>query len=361
MAETATCTEVTTPPSDARPISHWPWLARGVLLLVLTWFAWHAGQVLVGANFHTVIPGKVYRGAQPTTAELEVLARDYGIRTIVNLRGSGAPHAWYVDMCRAAQRLGINLEDICFSAMRLPSTEELRRLLEVLERAEYPIYLHCRRGADRTGVIAAVVLLLQTDATLESALGQLSWRFGHVPIGKTAVLDRFLKLYADWLRENGAMHAPARLRHWLLEEYRGGWCAYEWEDFTSWGRHSCLPEEGTGKQECLPHVRVGEPISFRVRVRNTGTKAWQFRSGRFAGVHFGVFVHDENRKLISESRSAMLDKKVTPGESFEALVVVPPITTPGRYRVLVDLVEENHCWFYQVGAEPKEEEIVVRE
>src|SRR5947209_5955661 len=43
-----------------------------------------AWNVLIGSNFHTVIPGRVYRGAQQTGAGLERLVRADGIRTVVN-------------------------------------------------------------------------------------------------------------------------------------------------------------------------------------------------------------------------------------------------------------------------------------
>ena len=58
-----------------------------------------AGRVLLGSNFHTVLPGRVYRGAQPSAADVDRLAKDYGVKTIVNLRGSGIPNGWYMDEC----------------------------------------------------------------------------------------------------------------------------------------------------------------------------------------------------------------------------------------------------------------------
>ena len=45
-------------------------------------------QVFAASNFHTVIPGKIYRGAQPSSAAIDMLVKQYGIRTILNLRGT---------------------------------------------------------------------------------------------------------------------------------------------------------------------------------------------------------------------------------------------------------------------------------
>src|SRR5258708_4866738 len=88
-----------------------------VALAVFT--GYEIGQRLVGWNFHTVLPGRVFRGAQPTGGNIETLANMYGVRTIINLRGCGVPENWYTEETEEAQRLGLNLEDICFSAVRL--------------------------------------------------------------------------------------------------------------------------------------------------------------------------------------------------------------------------------------------------
>src|SRR5206468_266546 len=98
----------------------------GGLLAVLC----ESGRVLIGSNFHTVLPGRVYRCAQLSGDGLEQLVTAHGIRTVVNLRGSCAPFPWYLDEARATHRSNVGQEDVCFSAGRLPSMHELRRLIE---------------------------------------------------------------------------------------------------------------------------------------------------------------------------------------------------------------------------------------
>src|SRR5262249_41159099 len=140
-----------------------------------------AVRVFFGANFHAVLPGRVYRCAQPSARALEELVARHGIRTVVNLRGCCDPFPWYLAQARATHRLDVCQEDICLSAGRLPSAPELRRLVEVIDRGEYPLLLHCRRGADRTGLASAVVLLLQPGVPLSQARRQLGLRYGHAP------------------------------------------------------------------------------------------------------------------------------------------------------------------------------------
>src|SRR5262249_9730162 len=130
-----------------------------ILLLLAT--GGEAYRVFVGSNFHPVIPGRVYRSAQLSPEELQQRLQAKGIRTVVNLRGCSDPLPWFLEEARVTHRLNVCQEDICFSAGHLPAVGEMRRLVEVLDRTEYPILLHCRRGADRTGMSAAVVLLLR--------------------------------------------------------------------------------------------------------------------------------------------------------------------------------------------------------
>src|SRR5437762_10917744 len=102
------------PPPTAAPPRRRRLLLRLSGLAGILWLLWYPLQAFIGGNVHTVIPGKLYRGAQPTSASLRALSQSYGIRTIVNLRGSCNPQDWYVEEAQAAQELGIGLEDITF-------------------------------------------------------------------------------------------------------------------------------------------------------------------------------------------------------------------------------------------------------
>src|SRR5262245_61975743 len=182
-------------------------LLGGAAALLLAGAA-EAARVWVGDNVHRIRPGLAYRSAQLTPAKLRRVITDHGVRTVVNLRGCANPFDWYLDECRTTHALDVNQEDVCLSASRLPPPAELRRLVEVFDRTEYPVLIHCRRGIDRTGLAAAVFLLLHTDADLPAARRQLGLRYGHVAIGRTANMHAFLDLYEDWLDGWGVSHAP---------------------------------------------------------------------------------------------------------------------------------------------------------
>ena len=335
-------------PPTVAPLVHKPrrrgrWALAAVLTLLSSFVAWWVGTILVGQNLHTVVPGRVYRSAQPAAASLRRIVQDHSIRTVVNLRGSCNPLPWYLDESRTSAEIGISQEDLSFSAIHLPPPSELRELIDVLDHAEYPILLHCRHGADRTGMASAIVLLLQDGVPYAEARRELGIRYGHLSFGKTIHIDRFFELYERWLAANGKSHSPAHFRYWVLNEYRGGWCAGRVE-----------------RVEPIGSLKAGHPLGFRVRLHNQGDAAWHFKPTLVAGVHVFFRLYGADGITVFEGRAGFLEATVGSGERFDVTMVVPP-QPAGTYRLSVDLVEEFHCWFVQVGAEPWEEEIVVRE
>jgi protein tyrosine phosphatase (PTP) superfamily phosphohydrolase (DUF442 family) len=302
------------------------------------------GPVFVGHNFHAVLPGRVYRSAQLSGQDLERLVQKYQIRTVINLRGCGVPLPWYLAESQATHQLDVSQEDISLSAGRLPSVHEIRRLVRVLDRTEYPLLLHCRQGADRTGLACVVVLLLQTDLDLPAARRQLGLRFGHVAFDRPACLDWFFDLYADWLRNHGVSHSPAVFRRWVDQDYCPGTCCCSFEPLD-------VPIQ----------ARCHEPIPLRIRVHNTGLEVWHLRQESNAGIHGCFVLKDANNRGLASGRFGMFNADVPPGSSIDLTAVFPALQRPGHYRYLVDMVDEEQSWFNQVGMEPMEGELEVHE
>jgi protein tyrosine phosphatase (PTP) superfamily phosphohydrolase (DUF442 family) len=157
-----------------------------------------------------VIPGVLARSNQPLPWQIAAEARA-GIRTVINLRGHRPACGSDALAREACARAGIAMVDAPFESRGAPHRDRLLRLAGLVETIAYPALIHCKSGADRAGLIAAVFLLLR-GAPPEEAARQLSWRFGHVASGRTGVLDLFLARYAearastgigflDWVRE----------------------------------------------------------------------------------------------------------------------------------------------------------------
>jgi protein tyrosine/serine phosphatase len=142
----------------------------------------YAGYLRLTGNFHEVVAGELYRSAQPDRALIDRAVARYGIRTVVNLRGASPGTRWYDEERNEAQRLGLRLVDVQMHERRMLTAEQARHIVATLRDAPKPILIHCRGGADRTGLVAALYLAGVKGAGEEAAEAQLSMAYGHLPI-----------------------------------------------------------------------------------------------------------------------------------------------------------------------------------
>jgi hypothetical protein len=177
------------------------------------------------------------------------------------------------------------------------------------------------------------------------AAAQLGLRYGHVAIDRPAQLDRFLTLYETWLARLGKTHDAATFRQWATNEYRGG--PYRAELALIDSRPLTTPRQ--------------IPLSLRVKARNVGCEPWQFSPTPRAGIHLCVAIWNDRDEMVTQIRAGFLHKIVQPGESIELTAVLPATEHAGRYRLMIDLFDEQQCLFFQVGSETLEEELHVRE
>jgi tyrosine-protein phosphatase SIW14 len=103
------------------------------------------------SNFHQV-DEHVYRGAQPTDAGLRDLAKN-GVKVVVDLREDGARS---VAEQRAVAAAGMQYVNVPMSGLTPPTEAETTKVLQLLEDNSIgPVFVHCMRGADRTGAVIA--------------------------------------------------------------------------------------------------------------------------------------------------------------------------------------------------------------
>lgn len=164
---------------------------------------------LAWSNFAPVVPGRLYRANHPTPRRLARLTRRYGLKTLINLRGQ-AKNGSDALTREAACRLGLTFIDLPLESRGVPQVTRLVRLIEVYRTMAEPALIHCKSGADRAGLAAAVFLLAE-GATAGRAAAELSLRFGHVRQAKSGVLDAFVACY------RAAGDKP--FLQWLTEDY----------------------------------------------------------------------------------------------------------------------------------------------
>ena len=102
-------------------------------------------------NFHQV-NDHVYRGAQPTDQGFQSLAK-LGVKTVIDLREAGDRS---VSERKVVEAAGMRYVTIPFQGMSAPSPADVAKVLALFDDASSgPVFVHCRRGADRTGTVVA--------------------------------------------------------------------------------------------------------------------------------------------------------------------------------------------------------------
>jgi protein tyrosine phosphatase (PTP) superfamily phosphohydrolase (DUF442 family) len=312
---------------------------------ILTHEAWN---VLVGTNLHAVIGDQVYRSAQLSPDDLLATIRRFGIRSVINLRGPCPTFPWYREECTLLEQAGVERYDVMFCSYSMPAVHEMRQFLHVLETCTYPVLMHCRRGADRAGLASSLTLLLKTSASVADASQQLSWRYGHLPFFRRSDIGQVLALYESWLLSRKSEHRPELLRAWIRDQYKPGLC---------WARIEPL--------EVPERLPFGRPVAARFRVHNESDFPWQFRQNAKSGVHLRYLLRRMDQAASGSTRpihmggAGFFDSVVRPGENLDLTLSLPAIREPGRYHLMVDMADEQRCWFFLFGSPRFEREYVV--
>ena len=168
----------------------------GVAVPAFTMKGWAIWLTRSG-NVHEVEAGQVYRSAQLNGEALKSTLVAHDIRTVINLRGKTDGAAWYDDEIEVSHRMGVGHFDFKLSANQEPDDATMDRLLEIMRTAPKPILIHCKAGADRTGLAAALFELLIAGKSEQVAGQQLSLLYGHFPwlTSRTGAMDREFEIY----------------------------------------------------------------------------------------------------------------------------------------------------------------------
>ena len=128
---------------------------RWLLIAILaSWwsilFSQEAAIRLTGVPNFVRVDDYVYRGGQPTNQGLAGLAKA-GIKTVIDLRNGTEQLQPEKSVVEA---LGMRYVHVPMRSLEAPQDNDVRRVLALLDSRE-PVFVHCRRGKDRTGTVIA--------------------------------------------------------------------------------------------------------------------------------------------------------------------------------------------------------------
>lgn len=177
-------------------------IAVCVVLAAIGFLVWR--QWFETYHFAVVQPGVLYRDGNRGPREFATMVRKCHPKTIVGLIDdqeiADAEKPEFKAEIEFARQQGIAIERIPIPLGGWPTTEDVRRFLEIVtDPSHQPVIVHCAQGVRRTGMMAA--------AYQESVLGYDSakakaaiLRFGHSQrsIGD---VERFIDVYDPVKRE----------------------------------------------------------------------------------------------------------------------------------------------------------------
>ncbi len=179
-------------------------ISVAVILLAATLGASsHEAKEEVLPNFHQVNE-QFYRGAQPLKGGIEKL-RALKIKTVINLRSEDEQTSAEEAEARAA---GLNYFSVPLPGLKRPKDEQVEKVLAIInDSSNWPVFVHCHHGEDRTGTIIAVYRISHDGWTSEQAkkeakkYGMSRFQFG--------MKDYIGDYYKRWMQHQAQQPAKA--------------------------------------------------------------------------------------------------------------------------------------------------------
>lgn len=118
-------------------------------------------------NFHQ-LNEHVFRGGQPSAEAWPSLAK-LGVRTVIDLRRTDEHST--TEEAQAVTAAGMKYVNVPMKGVVAPSNEQIAQVLALLNSPE-PVFVHCKRGADRTGAVIACYRIAHDGWSSKQALNE---------------------------------------------------------------------------------------------------------------------------------------------------------------------------------------------
>jgi protein tyrosine/serine phosphatase len=161
-------------------------------------------EQLAGLPNFGVVSDQLYRGAQPSDSAFARL-KALGIAIVVNLRHESGRIARERTL---VENLGMRYVSIPWRGHDDPKTEQVAQFLRLLrDNPGRRVFVHCQRGAERTGVMVACYRISREQWAPERALAEME-AFGFRP--RFAHLARFVREFPTLLLRDPVLGSTIR-------------------------------------------------------------------------------------------------------------------------------------------------------
>ncbi len=110
----------------------------------------------------------------------------------------------------------------------------------------------------------------------------------------------------------------------------------------------------------LAAVEAGAAHVATVTAENAGTAPWRSRGpedGIFLAYHW---LDERGNAIVWDGERTALERAVEPGSTLSQRIEIRGPIPPGRYRLAIDLVEENRFWLAELGNAMLERDVDVQ-
>lgn len=162
-------------------------------------------------HFRTVVAGRFYRAGQPSAADVRTAVRDYGVKTIVNLRLEAEQQNgdWYSEEVRATAEAGAVHVDVPLACSTPPSPGQVEQLLTIFEDpARQPVLIHCQFGSVRSAAVEGLYRIEMMGESNDQALARVE-AWGHNFAKNDPLVHAFIR---DYVPRRARSPAPESAR-----------------------------------------------------------------------------------------------------------------------------------------------------
>ncbi len=182
-------------------------LSAAVVLFSGTQAAWPQGKKDIrsdGLPNWGHVTDALFRGGQPNLAGFKAL-QQMGVGIIVNFRNEPDQMA---SEKREVESLGMKYISIPWSGRDNPSNAQVAQFLNLVrENSKAKIFVHCQRGADRTGVMIAAYRIAEEHKPVGEAVSEMhQFHYAHFWLPH---LERYVKSLPELLQSDPLLSAYA--------------------------------------------------------------------------------------------------------------------------------------------------------